>query len=67
MVFPVDVVPIGVGANYNTTNGQLNGLLGIGDLGYEKNGNSNFIGVDQTTSISLYFGIQFTFKAGFKW
>jgi len=68
LVFPVFDVPVGIGATHDANSGQNSGILGIGAFGYERTGNSNFIGLDMTSGVNLYFlGIEGTAKIGFKW
>jgi RHS repeat-associated protein len=68
LVVPVFDVPVGIGATHDVNSGQNSGILGIGAFGYERTGNSNFIGLDMTSGVNLYFlGIESTAKIGFKW
>ncbi|MDB5025956.1 MAG: hypothetical protein JWP78_3711 [Mucilaginibacter sp.] len=68
LVVPVEGIPIGIGATHDANSGQNSGIFGIGAFGYERTGNSNFIGLDMTSGVNLYFlGIEGTAKIGFKW
>ncbi|PWK79615.1 hypothetical protein LX99_00072 [Mucilaginibacter oryzae] len=68
LVVPVFDVPVGIGATHDAKSGQNSGILGIGAFGYERTGNSNFIGLDMTTGVNLYFlGVEASTKIGFKW
>jgi hypothetical protein len=67
LVFPVVGVPVGVGVTLDAKSGSNSSIFGVGMFGYERNGNTNFIGLDVTNAVILYLGFEVTAKMGFKW